>query len=131
MKKLNILYWTSTGLFALFMGMTGIQNLLVTQGSIDLITTDLKYPLYIIPFLGVAKVLGVIGILVPVPPRLKEWAYAGLFFDLVGAMYSGIADNGFDPMMLTMIVPFGIMGLSYGAYHRRLQMKTQGIGVGS
>jgi hypothetical protein len=131
MKKLNILYWTSTGLFALFMGMTGIQNLLVTQGSIDLITTDLGYPLYIIPFLGIAKVLGVIGILVPVPPRLKEWAYAGLFFDLVGAMYSGIADNGFDPMMLTMIVPFAIMGLSYGAYHRRLQMKTQGIGVGS
>jgi len=131
MKKLNILYWTSTGLFALFMGMTGIQNLLVTQGSIDLITTDLKYPLYIIPFLGIAKVLGVIGILVPVPPRLKEWAYAGLFFDLVGAMYSGIADNGFDPWILTMIVPFAIMGLSYGAYHRRLQMKTQGSGVGS
>jgi len=126
MKKLNILYWTSTGLFALFMGMTGIQNLLVTQGSIDLITTDLHYPLYIIPFLGVAKLLGAVGILAPVPPRLKEWAYAGLFFDLIGAMYSGIADNGFDPMMLTMIIPFAIMGLSYGAYHRRLELETQG-----
>jgi hypothetical protein len=129
MKKLNILYWTTTGLFALFMGMTGIQNMLVTQSSIDLITTDLGYPLYIIPFLGVAKVLGVIGILVPVPPRLREWAYAGLFFDLIGAMYSGIADNGFDPMMLTMILPFAIMGLSYGAYHRRLQLKMQGSGA--
>ena len=44
MKKLNILYWTSTGLFALFMGMTGIQNMLVTQSSIDLITTDSDTP---------------------------------------------------------------------------------------
>ena len=131
MKKLNILYWTSTSLFALFMGMTGIQNLLVTQSSIDLITTDLGYPLYIIPFLGAAKILGVIGILAPVSPRLREWAYAGLFFDLIGAMYSGIADNGFDPMMLTMIIPFAIMGLSYGAHHRRLELKTQGNGARS
>ncbi len=128
MKKLNVLYWISTGLFALFMGMTGIQNLLVTQGSIDLISTDLGYPLYIIPFLGVAKVLGVLGILVPVPPRLREWAYAGLFFDLVGAMYSAIADNGFNPLMLTMIIPFALMGFSYGAHHRRLQLKIQGSG---
>src|SRR5580698_5551697 len=126
MKKLNILYWISTGLFAVFMGMTGVQNILVTQGSIDLITTDLGYPLYIIPFLGVAKVLGVIGILVPVPPRLREWAYAGLFFDLVGAIYSSIADNGFNPWILTMIIPFALMGLSYGAHHRRLQVMKAG-----
>jgi len=131
MKKLKILYWTSTGLFALFMGMTGIQNLLVTQSSIDVITTDLGYPLYIIPFLGAAKILGVIGILAPVGTRLREWAYAGLFFDLIGAMYSGIADNGFDPMMLTMILPFAFMGLSYGAHHRRLELTTQSSGARS
>ena|SRR5258708_7325635 len=129
MKKLNLLYWISTGLLALFMGMGGVQNMLVTQSSIDLITTDLGYPLYIIPFLGVSKVLGVIAILIPVPPRLKEWAYAGLFFDLVGAMYSGIADNGFNPLMLTMIIPFALMGLSYGAHYRRLQLKGQAGGA--
>ena len=125
MKKLNILYWVTTGLFGAFMGMTGVQNMLVTQGSIDLITTDLGYPEYIIPFLGLAKVLGVLGILLPIPPRLKEWAYAGLFFDFIGAIYSGVADNGFDPLMLTLLVPFAIGGLSYGAYHRRLELKTQ------
>jgi hypothetical protein len=125
MKKLNFIYWVSTGLFGAFMGMTGVDNLLVTQGSIDLITNDLGYPQYIIPFLGLAKILGVIGILVPVPPRLREWAYAGLFFDFTGAIYSGIADNGFDPMMLTLLVPFALMGLSYGAHHRRLELKAQ------
>ena len=125
MKTLNITYWVSTGLFALFMGMTGVQNLLVTQNSIDLITTDLGYPLYIIPFLGIAKILGALGIVLPVHPRLREWAYAGLFFDFIGAIYSGIADNGFDPMMLTLLVPFALMGLSYGAHHRRLEIQRQ------
>ena len=125
MKTLNITYWVSTGLFAMFMGMTGVQNLLVTQSSIDLITTDLGYPLYIIPFLGIAKILGALGIVLPVPPRLREWTYAGLFFDFIGAIYSGVADNGFDPMMLTLLVPFALMGLSYGAYHRRLEIQRQ------
>jgi hypothetical protein len=124
MNKLNILYWTSTILFALFMGMTGVQNILMTQASIDLITTDLGYPQYIIPFLGWAKVFGVIGILAPIPARLREWCYAGLFFDFIGAIYSGVAVNGFDPMMLTLLVPFAFMGLSYGAYHQRLKTNS-------
>jgi hypothetical protein len=124
MKKLNIIYWTSTILFTAFMGMTGVQNVMMTQDSIDLITTDLGFPQYIIPFLGLAKIFGCIGLLIPIPPRLKEWCYAGLFFDFMGAIYSMVADNGFDPMMLTLLVPFALMGLSYGAHHRRLELKS-------
>jgi uncharacterized membrane protein len=123
MKRLNILYWTSTIPFALFMLMTGLQNLLMTQGSIDLITTDLGFPQYLIPFLGVAKILGSLGLLIPIPQRLREWCYAGLFFDFTGAIYSMVVDNGFDPMMLTLLVPFALMGLSYGAWHRRIELK--------
>jgi hypothetical protein len=125
MKKLNAVYWTSTILVALFMGFSGVQNLLVTADSVKLISTDLGYPQYIIPFLGIAKILGSIGLLLPISPRLKEWAYAGLFFDLVGAMFSGIAVSGFDPLMLTMIVPFGLMGLSYGAHWRKLELQEK------
>ena len=123
MKKLNLIYWISTGLFAAFMGMTGMQNVLMTQDSIDLITTNLGYPQYLIPFLGWAKIFGSLGLLLPIPPRLKEWCYAGLFFDFIGAIYSGVAQNGFDPMMLTLLVPFALMGLSYGAHHRKLELK--------
>jgi hypothetical protein len=50
--------------------------------------TKVGVPLYLIPFIGIAKVLGVIAILIPGFPKLKEWAYAGLFFDLIGATYS-------------------------------------------
>jgi len=123
MKKLNILYWVSTGLFCLFILQGAIGNIMVSKEWVDIIVTNLGFPEYIIPFLGIAKLLGVIGILAPISPRLKEWAYAGIFFDLVGAMYATVAKNGFDPMMLTMIIPFALMGLSYGAHHRRLELK--------
>jgi hypothetical protein len=65
----------------------------------------LGYPVYFIQFISIAKVLGVIAILVPRFNRIKEWAYAGLFFDLIAAIYSGVASAGkFDPMMLTMLI---------------------------
>ena len=65
----------------------------------------LGYPVYFIPFIGVAKLLGVIIILIPGLRAIKEWAYAGLFFDLGGAIYSNIAVAGkVDPMMLTLLV---------------------------
>jgi hypothetical protein len=121
MKKTKVLFWVFTVLFGGFMLMTAVENIMVTEGAIDLITTQLGYPKYIIPFLGVAKAVGVIGIVVPGFPRLKEWAYAGLFFDLIGAVYSGICVGGFDPMMLTLLLPFGIGGLSYIYHHKLLR----------
>lgn len=118
MKKVNILYWTFTGLFALAMFSSGIRNAIVDQPSLELLTTQLGYPAYIIPFLGVAKVLGSIAILIPGFSRIKEWAYAGLFFDLVGATYSGLMAMGPDPAMLGMLFFFALFALSY-IYHRK------------
>jgi hypothetical protein len=118
MKKTNILYWSFTGLFGAFMFMSAIQNIMVTPESIAVIE-GLGYPRYIIPFLGVAKALGVIAILVPGFPRLKEWAYAGFFFDLTGATYSAIANEGFQPAHAFMLVFFAFFTLSYVFYHKR------------
>src|SRR5690349_6318534 len=129
MKKTNILYWTFTGLFAFVMLASGIQNAIVTQPSIELIT-KVGYPQYVIPFLGVAKILGSIAILVPGFPRLKEWAYAGLFIDLVGATYSGIMIEGFQPPMAGMLIFFGLFALSYIYYHKRQRaLATQRVPV--
>lgn len=97
-----------------------IQNILSTDQWLE-VFKQLGYPAYLLPFLGVAKLLGLIAIVVPGFPRLKEWAYAGLFFDLVGAVYSGLSVGGFDPLMLIMIVPFGLGTISYIYYHKRLK----------
>jgi hypothetical protein len=120
MKKTKILYWVFTGLFAAFMLFSAVPNVMVNQQSID-IFTQLGYPTYLISFIGWLKVLGVVGILVPGFPRLKEWAYAGLFFDLLGATYSALTVSGFQPPMLIMALPFTLEALSYYFYHKMLR----------
>ena len=121
MKKTNVLYWVFTGLFAAVMLLSGVQNMLVIESSVALLS-HLGYSVYIIPFLGVAKILGAIAIVIPGYPRLKEWAYAGLFFDLVGATYSGIMTDGLQPPMAGMLIFFGLFLLSYLWYHKRERM---------
>jgi len=121
MKKVNLWYWIVTGLFAVFMLFSGIQNAMVTPESVKLITTDLGYPKYFVSFIGIAKILGVIGILLPNLRRLKEWAYAGLFFDLFSATYSMIIVMGFDPVsMIFMLVTIAFLFLSYYLWHKKI-----------
>jgi uncharacterized membrane protein len=120
MKKLSIYYWIFTGIFGLMMFFSGIQHILVTPESIDLISTKMKYPEYIISFLGIVKVAGVIGILIPGYPRVTEWAYAGLFFDLMLAVVSFYLMGTPILQCLPMLI-FIIPGvLSYIWYHKRL-----------
>jgi hypothetical protein len=116
----SIIFWISTSLFTAFMLMSTIPNILSTEEWLE-IFRQLGYPAYMLPFLGVAKLLGLVAIVVPGYSRLKEWAYAGLFFDLAGAVYSGLAVGGFDPLMLVMIIPFGLGTVSYLFYHKRLK----------
>lgn len=112
MKKLKIIYWTTTILFAGFMTFSAIPDILVLDEAKQFIS-HLGYPIYFIPFIGVAKLLGSIAILIPGLKKIKEWAYAGLFFDLIGAVYSVVMTDGFDPAMMIMIPIFGIAITSY------------------
>lgn len=121
MKKTKILYWVFTILFALIMFSTAVPNLMMSQDSIALIHTRLGYPEYFIMLIGVAKILGVIGILIPGFPLVREWAYAGLFFDLSAATVSGIVVDGFHPAQLGMLVFFAPGILSYIYYHKKLR----------
>lgn len=124
MKKVNILYWIFTGVFAAFMLSTSIPNIIMDENSVTFINGLLGFPKYMIPFLGVAKVLGVIGILIPGFPRITEWSYAGLFFDLAGATYAVISVGGFKPDTAFMLVFFAMLALSYIYYHKRLNAKA-------
>lgn len=104
-KTINILYWIFTILFAGLMIFSAIPNIMNDKNSQDLIHTMLGYPVYFIPFIGMAKLIGSIIILVPGLKTVKEWAYAGLFFDLAAVVYSGIAVAGkFDVAMLGMLI---------------------------
>ena len=119
MKKTKVLYWIFTILFALIMFSTALPNVMMSQDSIDLIHTRLGYPQYFIMFVGIVKILGVIGILIPGYPRVTEWSYAGLFFDLMAATVSGIVVDGFDPLQFFMLIFFAPGVLSYIYYHKK------------
>ncbi len=118
MKRTKILYWVFTGLFAGFMLFTAIPDVLVMPDAVKFMDS-LGYPKYFTPFIGVAKILGAIALLIPGFPRIKEWAYAGLFFDLIGATYSQAAAFGYNPSMSFMLLPFALGILSYIFYHKK------------
>lgn len=118
MKKTNTIYWIVTGLFAAFMTFTAIPDILMEPETVKFMI-NLGYPEYFIPFIGVAKVLGVLAILVPGFNRIKEWAYAGLFFDLVGAAYSVTATEGLQPQIIFMLLPMAFLFISYFLWHKK------------
>ncbi|CAN5476595.1 DoxX family protein [soil metagenome] len=119
MKKNNTAYWIITGIFAAYMLFTAIPNVMTDEGSVVMIT-GLGYPKYFIPFIGVAKVIGSIAILIPSFRRIKEWAYAGLFFDLFSATYSIIAMGQLNWQIIFMILPIIFLFTSYFLWHKKI-----------
>ena len=121
MKKINILYWSFTSLYAVVIILTSIPGIMSAPDSLKMVVTQMGYPAYFVPYISIAKCLGGIALLVPGFPRLKEWAYAGLAFDLISAVYSFIA-IGFGPTQwLPVLIFFFVLAGSYFFYHKRLK----------
>lgn len=125
MKTTNILFWVFTVLFALYMGGGAIPSLIDDTQSVALFDL-LGYPAYLIAFLSIAKILGSIAILVPGYPRLKEWAYAGLVFDLTGATYSMIMTGQPASTLVFMLAGYVLFAGSYIFYHKRRKASATG-----
>ena len=112
MKNVRTLYWVFTGIFTVFTLLTSISQVLSAQSSVEVMNI-LKFPLYMLSFLGVAKIMGMIAVLIPNFQKIKEWAYAGFMFDYIGATYSMIAVGGTIDKWGFMIVPILLCWLSY------------------
>ena len=89
-KRNKIIYWIATIWLSLGMTATAIVQLIRNKDEIARMDS-LNYPYYLLTIIGVWKLLGVIAVLVPKFPLLKEWAYAGFFFCMTGAVFSHIA----------------------------------------
>lgn len=106
-KRNKIIYWIATIWLALGMVSTGIVQLLKMKEEVDMMA-HLGYPLYILTILGIWKMLGVVAVLIPKFPLLKEWAYAGFFFAMSGAVFShlaagDVAKEFFGPVLLLIL----------------------------
>lgn len=90
MNKRTLLFWLSTVLFCLMMLFSGVVNAMHLDAALE-VMRNLGYPDYVLTILGVWKILGVLALLAPGFPLLKEWAYAGFAFDISGAFFSHLA----------------------------------------
>ncbi len=113
---MRIAYWIVTVLMAALMVISGVPDVIAHPEAVK-IFQHLGYPQYLLPFIGVAKILGVIAVLYPGFPRLKEWAYAGLAFDLIGAFYSHISVGDPASSWVFPIIGLALVMGSYFLYH--------------
>ncbi len=124
MKGISIAYWTITGLFSAFMIFSSYDNALSGEKSVQFLHDYMGYPTYFIPWVGWAKIIGAIALVLPmVPPRVKEWAYFGLFIDLLTATYSFIALGADASSYLFMALFISFLIASYVLYHKRLSTR--------
>ena len=122
----KIIYWIATIWLSLGMLSTGLVQLLKTQDEADKMT-QLGYPLYLLAIIGVWKILGVVAILIPKFPLLKEWAYAGFFIAMSGAVVSHLMSGNeareiFGPALLLVLT---IVSWYFRPADRKLILVTQ------
>lgn len=99
--------------------MASIPDVLQLPAAVD-IFKRLGFPPYLLPFIGLAKILGVVVILLPMFQNPKEWAYAGLVFDLIGALYSHISVGDRFGDWIFAIVGLLLVLFSYALYRWKI-----------
>ncbi|WP_263358997.1 DoxX family protein [Acidicapsa ligni] len=126
MQTKAIAYWITTILVAFFIGSGGVVQMVQFPGNSHGVVPVLGYPMYFMAILGFWKALGAIAILVPRFPRLKEWAYAGIFFDLTGAAASCAAVGGYGVYAFHIIAPLILAGFTVASWALRPQSRILG-----
>jgi uncharacterized membrane protein YphA (DoxX/SURF4 family) len=127
MRGRAIGYWVSTVLLALAIGSGGIAELAHLPPNVEGIVHILGYPLYFLTIQGFWKVLGAIALLVPRFPRLKEWAYAGIFFNMTGAAASHAAVGDYGAYAFHIVVPVLFVVLIVASWALRPESRRVGV----
>ena len=127
MKAKTIGYWITTVLVAMPIGSGGVGQIAQYLQNPHGVVPVLGYPLYFFAILGFWKVAGAIAILVPRFPRLKEWAYAGIFFDLTGAVASVAAVGVYGAYAFHIFAPLILAGITVASWALRPQSRTIGV----
>lgn len=125
MKKYKVIFWVATALIILWEGIMPLSTVLFTPEYVNAGTKPLGYPDYFAYALIACKVLGVLAISLPgIPIKIKEWAYAGLSFNLIFAFIShAYVDRNIAYMLMPLVV-LGILAVSY-VYYNKIQSYGQ------
>jgi uncharacterized membrane protein len=124
-KKNKVIYWASTGFLAFGMLAQGLAQISHSDGYVEMIMIHLGYPSYFLTIIGVWKILGVIAVLIPGFKILKEWAYAGFFFVMSGAVFSHVATG--DSVFSLLPAFFLLLVIAVSWYSRPADRKIVSI----
>lgn len=123
MNKTNIVYYTGLVLISIVFAAGGSSNLyMVLTNSAEVI---LGYPAYFSGILGTAQLLGVVCLLLPGLYQLKEWAFAGFYFNLISALISHVVVEGFVPVIWVILCILAILTVTYILFHQRHKAETE------
>lgn len=128
MKAKAMLYWTTTSLIALETFLGGAIDLahrrtgVVSGPFVTQVVTGLGYPVYVLAIIGMFKIPGAVTIVVPGFLRLKEWAYAGIVFELSGAIASHAASGNWG----ALIAPLSLLCLAIASWALRPASRVLG-----
>ncbi|RUA13419.1 MAG: DoxX family protein [Flavobacteriia bacterium] len=120
-KRNKIIYWVATVWLALGMASTGIVQLMGMEEETAMMD-HLGYPIYFLTIIGIWKLLGVVAVLIPKFPLLKEWAYAGFVFTMIGAIASHLAvgDPAVDLFGPTLLLALSIISWYFRPVNRKV-----------
>jgi len=109
----NVIYWVTTAVLTSELVLGGVWDVLRVP-QVHVIIDRLGYPPYFLVILGIWKLLGAVALIVPRFPRLKEWAYAGVVFDLTGALVSNVVSGVIDTVTLAyLLLMMGVTAASW------------------
>ncbi|KAB5491753.1 MULTISPECIES: DoxX family protein [Flagellimonas] len=122
-KRNKIIYWVATVWLALGMASTGIVQLMGMEEETAMMD-HLGYPIYFLTIIGIWKLLGVVAVLIPKFPLLKEWAYAGFVFTMIGAIASHLAvgDPAVDLFGPTLLLALSIISWYFRPINRKVAL---------
>lgn len=121
MKKVKVGFWVVTILMAAFVGFGSVYDI-INNEMVQTAMTQLGYPIYLAPFLGVMKLLGVVAVIYQKWPKLTEWAYAGLTLELIGGAYSHVAAGQGFIASIPALVALILVVASYGLNQKRMKI---------
>lgn len=126
-KRNKIIYWVATVWLALGMASTGVVQLIKMKEEVDKTSLSLGYPTYFLTIIGIWKLLGMIAVLVPKFPLVKEWAYAGFFFLMTGAIVShlAVADKAVELFGPTLLLILTVVSWYFRPTDRKLSITQQ------
>lgn len=123
-KRDKIIYWVATIWLSLGMLSTGIVQLIQLDDEVEKMNT-LGYPTFFLSIIGVWKLLGVVVVLIPKFPLVKEWAYAGFFFLMSGAIFThfAVGDDAIEYFGSALLLVLTVISWAYRPIDRKISIK--------